>query len=260
MSSPYFGIIEIDRIENEKISAATAEESVLAEDGVRFVHYPDCQQLTIWLPYYGREYGLMRLSNIGTGKVLEERPTADRLNGSIQILWDTLEIAPGSYCLEFHCNNGWQHRIFFKKYKKGFAPKPKAQAAPPVAAPSNEPIVYRDGTGKVLPDEDLLLRAEVMKKMADIFGRSLRYEGTYRAGSIFYVEAGLEIEFWHEMGGGDCMFYIDVPTTANWEARTKTPLARRDEILQFVAKTVQREQASGVPYKISEDSIIFYQH
>ncbi len=60
------------------------------------------------------------------------------------------------------------------------------------------------------------------------------------------------------MGGGNCMVYIDIPTQLQWEAFTKTPLARRKEILEFVAATVQAQQASNCNYEIKESSIGFY--
>ena len=94
--------------------------------------------------------------------------------------------------------------------------------------------------------------------MAAQFGRKIEYEGTFRAGTITYVEGDLRINFYHEMGGGNCMFYVDIPTEEKWEVQTRTPLSRRQEILEFVAETVRREQASSTRYEIQDSAIVYY--
>ena len=39
----------------------------------RFVHYPDCQQLIVWLPEYGgRGYGTLRLVALPISKIPNE--------------------------------------------------------------------------------------------------------------------------------------------------------------------------------------------
>ncbi len=87
----YFGIIEIDRVDNEQAGPVAAVDFIpLAIDHTRFVHYPDCQQLIIWLTYPGSEYGNIRLVDTNTGKTVDEYSVADKLNGSIQLVWDTL--------------------------------------------------------------------------------------------------------------------------------------------------------------------------
>jgi hypothetical protein len=123
---------------------------------------------------------------------------------------------------------------------------------------SSDPIIYRDGAGNILPNEEQLLREKAAKDLAARFSRRLEYEGNFRAGTIIYVEGELRIRFYHEMGGGECKFYIDIPTAEKWEAQTGAPLSRREEILTFVAQTVQREQASSWRYEIGEREIGFY--
>ena len=251
----YFGAITIGITEN---TPAEIETPPIAK--TLFVHYPDCQQMIIWLPQYGHQYGAMRLIDTQTKQVVDERPTSDRLSGSIQLLWDTLNIAPGEYDIEIDHPEGWKHRIAFKKYAEYEKPpveKPVELPAPEPAKQS-EPIVYRDGFGQEIPNADLLLREKALKDLTTNFFRRIEFEGTLRAGEVIYVDNEKRIRFWHEMGGGNCMFYIDIPTEAQWEARTQTPLGSRQEILEFVAAAVQAQQASNCRYEIGDNSIGFY--
>ncbi|MBI5857426.1 MAG: hypothetical protein HZB42_07225 [Sphingobacteriales bacterium] len=120
------------------------------------------------------------------------------------------------------------------------------------------PIVYRDGFGNIIEDEDLKLREKLNKELMNKFSRRIEYEGTFRAGTIIYRDNESTIKFYHEMGGGNCMFYIDVPPESEWEKQTQTPLSRRKEILEYVAETVRVQQASNCYFEIKEKEIGFY--
>jgi hypothetical protein len=258
----YFGIIEIGEIKNEQTASSEKKETnavfiPLKENNIRFVHYSDCQQLTIWLTHPGREYGNVRLMIIKSKKVVEEWPVSDKLSGSIQILWDTLNIAPGQYNIEIDWKNGGQHFITIEKFEEGIVIK-KEQLGTTVVDLDSPPIQYRDGFGNLLENEDLILREKVNKDITRRFFRHIEYEDNFRSGTIIYIDDEIRIEFYHEMGGGNCMFYIDIPTEEKWEAQTKTPLSSRKEILEFVATTVQRQQASNCNYEIKGNGIGFY--
>lgn len=252
----HYGIIELGTIEN--IGEKANEINLIK---AQFVHYPDCQQLTIWLPQYGRQgYGNIRLINNKTKTVVDDKPVADRLNGSIQILWDTLDIPPSDYTIEIEHPKGGKHILPFKKYAKGKEEK-KAEYIPVPEGYQDTPSVpktYKDGFGNPIPNEDLILREELAKKLTTMFARHIRYEGSFRAGNVIYIEGDLRLTFSHEMGGGNCKFYIDIPTESTWEAATKTPLSRRAEIVEFVANTVKTEQASSWQYEIRADCIYYY--
>jgi len=56
---------------------------------------------------------------------VEEWPVAEKLSGSIQLLWDTLMIAPGLYTIEINYKAGWQHIIEIQKLEEGFVPEAK---------------------------------------------------------------------------------------------------------------------------------------
>src|SRR5690554_5866803 len=97
----HYGEIEILSISNSPANQDEVELlPAMPEHYVRFVHYPDCQQLIIMLPSYGRDYKTIKLLDAGRNEILDERPVTDRLSGSIQILWDTLEIPAGQFRIE----------------------------------------------------------------------------------------------------------------------------------------------------------------
>ncbi len=252
----HFGTITLGTIEN-----ADENDDATPVVTAKFVHYPDCQQLIIWLPQYGHNYGSMRLIDQKTSQVVFEHPVSDKLSGSVQLLWDTLDVAPGEYVVEIEHPEGWQHRILFKKYSENEevpVEKPAIQMPPETESQSSEPIIYRDGVGNEIPNEDLILREKAQRDIANKFARRIEYEGNFRAGEVIYIDNERRIRFYHEMGGGDCMFYIDIPSAQEWEARTGTPLCSRQEILEFVAQTVHTQQASSTRYEIGERDIAFY--
>ncbi len=260
----YFGIIEVGAINSKQTTSSASEEVEkvfipLQENNIRFVHYPDCQQLIIWLTHPGREYGNMRLINTSK-EVVKEWPVSDMLSGSIQILWDTLNIAPGQYNIEIDWNKGGQYFIAIEKFEEDVVVKKEQSDTTDeiVVDLDSPPIQYRDGFGNILENEDLILREKVNKELSSKFFRHIKYEGNFRSGTIIYIDDEIRIEFYHEMGGGNCMFYIDIPTEEKWEAQTKTPLSSRKEILEFVATTVQRQQASNCNYEIKSNGIGFY--
>ncbi len=263
--TPFFGIITIGAIKNIQAVSAIKESAniifnPLNDTNVRFVHYPDCQQLIIWLTHPGREYGNVLLRNSMTEAVIEEWPVTEKLSGSIQLLWDTLMIEPGLYTIEINYKNGWQHIIEIQKLAEGVLPafKQPEKFSEENENIESEPIIYRDGFGNILENEDLVLREKVKKDIVRKFSRHIEYEGNFRSGTIIYIDNEVRIEFYHEMGGGNCMFYIDIPTEDQWEAVTRTSISERQDIIDFVAARVKSEQASNCNYKIEKASIGYY--
>ena len=121
-----------------------------------------------------------------------------------------------------------------------------------------EYIVYKDGFGRVLPNEDLLLREKVIKKTFDKITRHLEYISHGKDGEVIYIEGEKRIKFLMEVGAYDCAFYVNIPTESEWEKATKFPLSEREEIIIFVAERTQRDQASSCIYKISDGEIAYY--
>jgi hypothetical protein len=224
---------------------------------VKFVHYTGSQQIILWLPKPAHE-GYVELSVTCGAKDVERGPVSGRMNGSVQILFATLEWPAGDYRIAITHKDGWRHEVELRKYPAGVEP-PAPPAAPPPEARSSSPIVYRDGTGKVIPDADLELRTQAQRDIARNFGRRLEYEGSYRAGTIVYVDGDTRIRFSHEMAGGDVKFSIEIPSVEHWEGFTKTPLKARKEIVAFLAERVRIEKANSWRYRINEESIDYYE-
>lgn len=126
--------------------------------------------------------------------------------------------------------------------------------------PSNhsEPqsTTYRDGAGRVLPDEDLEMRARAQAELAVRLSRRVVYEGNVRAGRFVYLAGDVRIAFDQELAGGDCKALIFVPGAARWAANTGTSLAERDEIVRFVAEEAARHDGSR--YVLSDAFIEIY--
>lgn len=223
---------------------------------LKFVHYPGSQQLILWLPKPAHE-GYLELSVTRDGVDIERGPVSSRMNGSVQILFATLEWPPGDYRIAITHKDGWRHTVDLKKYAPGAEPPPP-KPEPVMESPSSGPIVYRDGAGNIIPNTDLELRGQARRDIARMFGRRLEYEGNYRAGTVIYIDGDTRIRFSHEMAGGDVKFSIEIPSKEHWEGFTKTPLKARKEIVAFVAERVRIEKADSWRYEISDESIDYY--
>ncbi len=221
----------------------------------KFVHYPGSQQLILWLPQDGYTgYRTFRIRGPG-GTRVEEAEVTNRLNGRVQILVDTHSWSPGDYLVEITHREGWWHELGLTKLDDGIAPP--APEPPRMPKSDGQPIIYRDGTGKVLPNHDLELRAKALDRLTARFSRRLEFEGNFRAGIIWYIEGDIRLKFHHEMCGGGMHFSIDVPTPEKWESETGRPLAEREEIVEFVAAETRRKQARTWNYVIRDNRIDF---
>jgi len=221
----------------------------------KFVHYQGSQQLILWLWQDGYAgYRTFRIRGPG-GTRVEEAELTSRLNGRVQILVDTHPWLPGQYFVEITHREGWSHELSLTKLEEGVLPP--APEPPPVPKSDGKPIVYRDGTGKVLPNHDLELRAKALERLTARFSRRLEFEGNFRAGTIIYIEGDIRVRFYHEMCGGGVHFSIDVPTAGKWESETGRPLSERDDIIEFVAAETQCKQARTLNYVIRDNRIDF---
>lgn len=79
--------------------------------------------------------------------------------------------------------------------------------------------------------------------------RRVAYDQQGRGGTVWYHEQGdtgaLRLGFGWEFGGGDCVAIVFVPEPERWEAFTGLALARRDDVLDHVARCVLRDQMSA---------------
>ncbi|MFO1252334.1 hypothetical protein [Inhella sp.] len=242
------GALQIGALSNQ--GAGAPPELLTA----RVAQYPGCQQLQVWLPRPGWQgYERLSLQALEPEALIEEAPVGERLSGSVQLLFDTLAWPPGAYRLRIGHAEGWAHELELRKLD-GPAPAPPPA---PLPVPSEEaPIRYRDGLGRPLPDEDLLLRLRLLERLQQRFARRVEIQGTARSGQVHYTEPGLHIAFDYEMGAQPCQMRVLLPSVAQWAAQTGCAPERREEILQFLAERLDRQQ--GWRHAISEHEISFY--
>ncbi len=254
----YFGIVELTGVQNWSLDGAASTIPDLTDHEIKIVHYPTCQQLLLWLPDNGWNYHNFTITKLDTEQTVLNCPVNHLLSGTIHLVLDTLFIPPGSYVLKIDHNNGLVHQINFKKYPEGEAPPVAKLPETVVEADDNSPIVYRDGFGNEMPNEDLLLREKVLDDLYNKFTRKVEYRSSGRSGEVIYHEGDRKITFYMEMGGGNCVFYLDVPGEKDWERRTGFRLDERDSIVEHVATMTGRDQASGCRYEIRDQEIVYY--
>jgi hypothetical protein len=106
---------------------------------------------------------------------------------------------------------------------------------------------------KLLADIWLKLGFE---KLDESHVANVGYANEGRTGYVIFYRNDLTVRFFFEFGGGDTVAIITIPTPDRWEAETKIPLADRQTVLEFIAKRVIRDQASGCRYFIGESDIL----
>jgi hypothetical protein len=87
-------------------------------------------------------------------------------------------------------------------------------------------------------------------------GPQLRYTQDGRGGTICYSSAETSFELWYEFALPPAVVDIGIPEPRYWEAQTKTPLAQRKAILQFVGEQVINDKLTGDGFFLSNDNIM----
>ncbi len=92
-------------------------------------------------------------------------------------------------------------------------------------------------------------------------GRRVVFENIGPSGYAIYHDGVKTIKLYTEVGGGNCIFYISVPSEQQWEKDTGYSLEKRNEILAFIADESLKRQARlpGAYFKINDTSIAFYE-
>jgi hypothetical protein len=83
----------------------------------------------------------------------------------------------------------------------------------------------------------------------------LTYFKKDRGGHILYSNTSKTIKFEIEIGGGDGVIIIYIPTKQIWETETKTDILCRQEVLDFLCKQVIKDQAPNCYCVIKDDCI-----
>lgn len=100
-----------------------------------------------------------------------------------------------------------------------------------------------------------------LQKLAETLGNArLLYSTQGRGGTVFFESNETKFDMWWEFGGGDALAIVDIPSEQHWVARTKLPLERRTDVLDYIAQQVIQDQASGRgTYEISDNYLTIYQ-
>ena len=73
----------------------------------------------------------------------------------------------------------------------------------------------------------------------------IQYSSDGRSGHVHYQSKGAGFALYYEFGGGDCIASIDIPSPADWVARTGIPLQKREETLHHIGQQVVKDQTVG---------------
>lgn len=259
----YFGFIEVTKIENlysednlESINSNA--KPTFSSTNVKSVHYDDCQQLVIWLEEYYTSYKNLEIIDTVTKSVIYNEEIGNIVSGSTQIILDSLFIYPGEFKIQINKINNSQHFIYFRKYVEGIFPEQIPPANENNESEDKEPIVYRDGFGNLLPNEDLIMRDQIIRMTINKVFRRLEFLSHGREGEVIYIEGDRRVHFYMELGAYNCLFYLVIPSPENWESSTPFALEERDDILRYIAEGTLREQAPSCIYKISDCEITYF--
>lgn len=113
--------------------------------------------------------------------------------------------------------------------------------------------------------QKLLLNIQKFKgqkpvRSAHAWGQRLRYADYGRGGTIYYESTEGDFDMWWEFGGGNAVVIVDIPSLEQWEARTKLPLSKRAEVLQFIGEQIiaDKMSSSNASFVIGDNVITFY--
>jgi len=91
--------------------------------------------------------------------------------------------------------------------------------------------------------------------------KRMTFENHGCSGYAIYWNGNKSTRFYTEVGGGNCLFYMVIPSIEVWASQTGYSLEERDRILPNVAEESLKKQANlpGSYYRIEEKHIVFYQ-
>ncbi len=253
----YFGKIIVESIENINSKSSTELKNPFTDTNIKFVHYPDCQQIIIWLPEYFTNYDKIYIIDIATSQMIYNHSINKIINGSVQIIIDSLFIHPGKFFIKILGLSGCIHQILIKKLSENEDQPVVEIKLDSETKDNNDPILYKNGFGNILPNEDLDLREKIkIKTLGKVF-RFVEYVSQGREGEVIYHEGFKSIRFYMEFGGNDVVFILNIPAPEEWESQTGFPLDEREEIIHYVAKITQKDQGPSCDYVIHEKEILY---
>lgn len=73
----------------------------------------------------------------------------------------------------------------------------------------------------------------------------LTYSSEGRSGHVYYQSPEAAFTLYFELGGGDCVASISLPSPDAWTRHTGLPLDRRDEVVRWIGQRVVQDQTTG---------------
>jgi hypothetical protein len=117
--------------------------------------------------------------------------------------------------------------------------------------PSAEVKRWLDISDEMVAHAHAYLKFEMLgDRMANVY-----YDNKGRAGDVYFNWDGIVLKFPFEFGGGNTLAMIDVPDPEHWVAKTGIPVEQRNQVLEFIAMRVIRDQAPNHLYEITADYI-----
>ncbi len=102
-------------------------------------------------------------------------------------------------------------------------------------------------------------RGEKLKRLKLEGNPKVRTEGSGRGGTVWFESRESTFDMWWEFAGGSALVIVDIPTTENWEVRTKLPLERRNDILTFIGEHLVDTETHGAgSFIIGENVLTVY--
>lgn len=88
----------------------------------------------------------------------------------------------------------------------------------------------------------------------------IRYSNEGRSGRVHYRSTDSSFSLYYEMGGGNCVTWIDIPGTDKWQKITGLPLSQRDAVLNEIGQQVVKDQVSSGKgyYQIEGNALNIY--
>lgn len=230
------------------------------ESLLKIVHYSDVQQIVLWLPERGTLYENILIIKTSNGQILLESTILDILNGSVQIIVDSLEFPPGEFTISIFRDNQKVYELFFNKVEEKKVIKPNQNLGLTSHMIDNtirEEVI--ESSIEALDSSELDAknkRDEFYKDLQDKLISKIQFFSTGRDGYIVFSEEGKSCRFELEMNTGPAKYYLYIPSSARWEATTGFPLHQRDRILEHVIFMFRRDVTGYQPKKGSESEVI----
>lgn len=79
-----------------------------------------------------------------------------------------------------------------------------------------------------------------------------------RGGEVRFRSPTASFELWWEFAGGDALAIVELPSAAQWTARTGLPSEQRQDVADFLGRELVARQAPGGRYEIGDDFLTLY--